>query len=119
MEHSDILRNESRRMWAPDAAAVPEGPLGRPARLSSGRPGKDRLRATGTKPSRRAAQILAEAGPTLSVKEVAAVLNVSADLVRTMHRRGELAALGIRVLRLGRRVRISTASLRRAVDAEL
>jgi Mn-dependent DtxR family transcriptional regulator len=67
---------------------------------------------------RAAAQILADAGPTLSVQDTAAVLNVSPDLVRAMHRRGELAALGIRVLRLGRRVRITTASVRRAVDRD-
>jgi hypothetical protein len=67
---------------------------------------------------RAAAQILADAGPTLSVQDTAAVLNVSPDLVHAMHRRGELALLGIRVLRLGRRVRITTASLRRAVDGD-
>lgn len=65
-----------------------------------------------------AARLLAQAGPTVSVKETATVLGVSADLVRSMHRRGELDALGIRVLRLGTRIRISTSSLRRAVQAE-
>ena len=65
-----------------------------------------------------AARVLAQAGPTLSVRETATVLGVSSDLVRSMHRRGELAALGIKVLRLGSRLRVSTASLRRAVEAE-
>lgn len=65
-----------------------------------------------------AARVLADAGPTVSVRETAAVLGCSADLVRSMHRRGELDALGIRVLRLGNRIRISTASLRRAVEVD-
>lgn len=63
-----------------------------------------------------AARVLAVAGPTVSVGEAAAVLGVSADLVRAMYRRGELDQLGIRVLRLGSRIRISTATLRRAVE---
>ncbi len=66
----------------------------------------------------RASQVLAAAGPTVSVKEASVVLGCSQDLVRAMHRRGELQALGIRVLRLGTRIRISTASLRRAVEAD-
>lgn len=66
----------------------------------------------------RAAQILASAGPTVSVRETAVVLGCSIDLVRSMHRRGELDKLGIRVLRLGSKIRISTASLRRAVQAD-
>lgn len=64
----------------------------------------------------RAARVLAFAGPTVSVKDTSIVLGCSQDLVRAMHRRGELEALGIRVLRLGSRIRISTASLRRAVE---
>lgn len=64
------------------------------------------------------ARILAESGPTLSVKEAAVVLGVSSDLVRSMVRRGELAALGVRVLKLGSRIRIGTESLRRAVEAD-
>lgn len=66
-----------------------------------------------------AARLLAEAGPTVSIAETAAVLGCHSDTVRAMARRGELAALGIRVLRLGARIRVSTASLRRAVDADL
>ncbi|MGI5127453.1 helix-turn-helix domain-containing protein [Pseudonocardia sp. CA-107938] len=65
----------------------------------------------------RANQILAAAGPTLSIPEAAVVLGVSPDLLRVMRRRGELAELGIKVLPLGSRLRISTASLRRAVEA--
>jgi hypothetical protein len=65
-----------------------------------------------------AARVLAEAGPTLSVRETATVFGVSSDLVRAMHRRGELDGLGIRVLRLGSRIRISTASLRRAIQVD-
>lgn len=68
--------------------------------------------------SNRGEQILAAAGPTLSTRETAIVLGVSVDLVRDMHRRGELAAAGIRVLRLGTRLRVTTASLRRAVDLD-
>ena len=63
-----------------------------------------------------AARVLANAGPTVNIRETAVILGCSTDLVRSMHRRGELAALGIRVLRLGSRLRISTASLRRAVE---
>lgn len=65
-----------------------------------------------------ARRILATAGPTVSCREAATVLGCSTDLVRAMHRRGELADLGIRVLRLGSRIRISTATLRRAVEAD-
>lgn len=65
-----------------------------------------------------AERVLADAGPTIGVAETAIVLGVSKDLVRAMHRRGELDALGIRVLRLGTRIRIGTASLRRAVEVD-
>ncbi|MCX6467442.1 MAG: hypothetical protein NTW05_28245 [Pseudonocardiales bacterium] len=65
-----------------------------------------------------AVRVLVEAGPTLSVREASVVLGCSHDLVRAMYRRGELEALGIRVLRLGNRIRISTASLRKAVEAD-
>lgn len=74
--------------------------------------------AHGMTPSSLARRILATAGPTVSPREAATVLGCSTDLVRTMYRRGELAELGIRVLRLGSRIRISTASLRRAVEAD-
>jgi hypothetical protein len=69
--------------------------------------------------SQSAAAVLADAGPTLSIAETAVVLGVSADLIRAMHRRGELEKLGIRVLRLGTRLRVSTASLRQAIEGEL
>lgn len=70
-------------------------------------------------PDRRdAARVLAEAGPTVSIREAAVILGCSRDLVYAMHSRGDLADLGIRVLRLGSRLRISTASLRRVVEHE-
>lgn len=66
----------------------------------------------------RTAKLLDEAGPTVSIAEAARVLGISRDLVYAMHKRGELADLGVRVLRLGSRLRVSTASLRRAIAAD-
>jgi hypothetical protein len=65
-----------------------------------------------------AARLLAEAGPTVSFRETAAVLQCSVGTVYAMHDRGELAAMGLRVLRLGRCLRVSTVSLRRVVDVD-
>lgn len=65
-----------------------------------------------------AVRLLAEAGPTVSFRETATALGCSVGTVYAMHDRGDLAAMGVRVLRLGRSLRVSTASLRRVVDAE-
>lgn len=62
--------------------------------------------------------ILRDAGPTVSIAETARAFGVSRDLIYAMHQRGELDDLGIRVLRLGSRLRVSTASLRRALAAD-
>lgn len=59
-----------------------------------------------------AARLLAEAGPTVSLTEAARVLGISANTAYTAAKRGEL---GVRTLRYGRRWRIPTADLRRAV----
>lgn len=68
--------------------------------------------------SRSASAILRDAGPTVGIPEAARVLGISRDLVYAMHHRGELDELGIRVLRLGSRLRVTTASLRRALGAD-
>lgn len=57
-------------------------------------------------------RILAEAGPTVSVPEAAKVLGISRGLAYELAGRNEL---GVKVLRLGSRLRVSTASLREAV----
>ena len=71
--------------------------------------------ATNGRPSAAGARILAEAGPTVSVRDAARVLGVCSETVYAMNRRGDLAALGIRVLTLGRALRVVTVDLRRAV----
>jgi hypothetical protein len=65
-----------------------------------------------------AARLLAEAGPTVSFRETAAVLKCSIGTVYAMNDRGELAAMGLHVLRLGRCLRVTTVSLRRVVGAD-
>lgn len=62
-----------------------------------------------------AARLLEEAGPTMSVDSIAPVLGVCSETVYAMIRRGDLERLGIRVLKLGRSLRIPTADVRRAV----
>ena len=62
-----------------------------------------------------AARLLAEAGPTVSLAEAARVLGISYNTASVAVRRGEL---GVRALRYGRRWRIPTAELRRAVGLD-
>lgn len=57
-------------------------------------------------------RILAQAGPTVSIPEAAVVLGISRGLAYQLAARGEL---GVKLLRLGARWRVSTASLREAV----
>jgi hypothetical protein len=64
------------------------------------------------------AEILANAGPTVSIPEAAKVLGISRGLGYALAGRGDLAAAGVRVLRLGARWRVPTADLRRAVGVE-
>lgn len=52
------------------------------------------------------------------MREGATVVGVSKDTFYEMHSRGDLAELGIRVLKLGRCLRVSTADLRRAVGLD-
>ena len=63
----------------------------------------------------RAARLLAEAGPTVSVTEAAAILGICRDTAYALAKRGELPA---RVLKLGRSLRVSTADLRREVGGD-
>lgn len=63
-------------------------------------------------PSATAHQLLDNAGPTVSVPEAAQVLGISRGLAYELAGRNEL---GVKVLRLGSRLRVSTASLRQAV----
>lgn len=58
------------------------------------------------------AEIIATAGPTVSIPEAAAVLGISRGLAYQLAAQD---ALGVKVLRLGARLRVSTASLRNAV----
>jgi len=60
----------------------------------------------------RAHRLLAEAGPTVSIPETATVLGISRGLAYQLAASGEL---GVKVLRLGARWRVSTASLREAL----
>ena len=62
-----------------------------------------------------AGQMLAEAGPTVSIAETAQVLGISPELAYELAARDEL---GVRVLRLGRRWRVLTADLRRTVGLD-
>ena len=54
---------------------------------------------------------------TLSMSEAAAALGVSKGLLYELRHRGELPE-GLKVLTLGRRLRVSTASLRRVLDED-
>ncbi len=65
-----------------------------------------------------AARLLRDAGPTVSMREGATVVGVSKDTFYRMHADGALAELGIRVLKLGQCLRVSTADLRRAVGLD-
>jgi excisionase family DNA binding protein len=60
--------------------------------------------------SATAYKVLATAGPTLSVPEIAKVFGISKDTAYALAARDEL---GVRVLRLGRSMRIPTADVRR------
>lgn len=64
---------------------------------------------------RPAAQLLAQAGPTMTLGEAARVLGCSRGTAYALAASGDLASMGIRVLRLGRCLRVATADLRRAV----
>lgn len=55
-------------------------------------------------------EILASAGPTISVPEYAKVMGISRDTAYALAARDEL---GVRILRLGRSKRIPTADVRR------
>lgn len=59
-----------------------------------------------------ASRILAEAGPTISPREAAVVLDVSPGTVYAAIARGDFLC---RTLRLGRQIRIPTADLARAL----
>lgn len=60
-------------------------------------------------------EILANAGPTMSVSEVGQVLGISRD---TAYRLADRDELGVRVLQLGRSKRVVTADLRRLLGLE-
>lgn len=62
-----------------------------------------------------AARILAEAGPTLSLPDAAKVLGISRGLAYELAGRGEWPT---KLLRLGARWRVPTASLRALVEAD-
>lgn len=59
-----------------------------------------------------AARLLADAGPTVSLAEAAKILGISSNTAYAAVKRGDL---GVRTLRFGRKWRIPTADLRRAV----
>jgi len=59
-----------------------------------------------------AAKLLEEAGPTVSLAEAAKVLGISVNTAYADVKRGDL---GVRTLRFGRKWRVPTADLRRAV----
>ncbi len=50
--------------------------------------------------------------PTINLATLAQCLGVSEPTIRASHRNGELAALGIRVNRLGAQYRVVTATVR-------
>ncbi len=62
--------------------------------------------------SHPAAKLLEEAGPTVSLAEAAKVLGISINTAYAAVKRGDL---GVRTLRFGRRWRVPTADLKRAV----
>lgn len=68
--------------------------------------------------SHSATRVLDEAGPTVSMRQAAHVLGCSPGTAYALHERGDLASMGVRVLRLGRCLRVSTADLRRAVGLD-
>ena len=59
-----------------------------------------------------AARLLEEAGPTVSLAEAAKVLGISVNTAYAAVKRGDL---GVRTLRFGRKWRVPTADLKRAV----
>ena len=65
--------------------------------------------------SHPAAKLLEEAGPTVSLAETAKVLGISINTAYAAVKRGDL---GVRTLRFGRKWRVPTADLRRAVGIE-
>lgn len=71
------------------------------------------------RPTRRdrddATRLLDDAGPTISITDTAKVLGISRGTAYDLARRDEL---GVQVIRLGRSLRVSTASLRQLVNAD-
>jgi hypothetical protein len=63
-------------------------------------------------------RLLAEAGLTMSVRDFSRVLGCHPQTVYDLEKRGGLAALGVRVLSLGRRKRVVTADVRRLVGID-
>ncbi len=49
--------------------------------------------------------------PTITLAELARALDVSEPTVRAAHRRDELAAMGIRVVKLGQQYRVVTSTV--------
>lgn len=62
-----------------------------------------------------AVRLLQDAGPTISITDTAKVLGISRGTAYDLARRDEL---GVQVIRLGRSLRVSTASLRQLVNAD-
>lgn len=50
--------------------------------------------------------------PTMSLPELGVLMGVSEPVIRERHRCGDLEALGIRVLALGRQYRVVTSTVR-------
>lgn len=75
----------------------------------------ERIRAMSTPIRSGAASPLATAGPTISVPEVAKLLGISKATAYALAGRDEL---GVRVLKLGRSMRIPTADVRRLLGED-
>lgn len=71
-----------------------------------------------TTSGRHVVALLAAAGPTMSVRDSARVLQCHPTTLYEMIKRGDMDRLNVRVLQLGRAVRIVTADLRRAVGED-
>jgi hypothetical protein len=56
--------------------------------------------------------------PTMSLPQLGALMGVSEPVIREQHRRGELEALGIRVLPLGRKYRVVTSTVRKVLGID-
>jgi len=62
-----------------------------------------------------AARVLDSAGPTVGVEDVAKCYGISRATAYNLAKRGEL---GVRVLQLGKRLRVPTADLRRVLGLD-